>query len=245
MAAPSNTNMTIKFILCFETLAGLMLGVHLNAATALTGSSTHLDTYTFPDSSVAANYNLISGTGTWTTTNALPDWSTSGSFAISGPLQGSGGTTNSISYDFTNMPGGTLPVGSYVYLADLDNGEVFTMTAYNSLGQIISKGWLSENLGGHGVGAGPGGSPLSTDMPGYDWNNTAASTYTFDGGTVVGNPSISLALETNQAIGRLDFSRTNNSNAFTIAAPVPEPSVVGLLAVGSLAFLRRNRKRGA
>ena len=237
--------MKTKFLHYSGILAGLLIGTHLHAATALTGSSAHLDIFTYPDASVAADYSGLGGTGTWTTTNALPDWSTSGSFTISGPLQGSGGPTNSITYDFANMPGGVLPIGTYVYLADLDNGEVFTMTAYDPLGRIISKGWLSENLGGHGVGAGPGGSPLATDMPGYDWNITAASTYTFDGGTVVGNPSISLALETNHQIGRLDFSRTNNSNTFTIAAPIPEPTAGALLAVGSLALLRRNRKRGA
>ena len=74
---------------------------------------------------------------------------------------------------------------------------------------------------------------------------SAAADYSGLGGTVVGNPSISLALETNHQIGRLDFSHTNNSNTFTIAAPIPQPTAGALLAVGSLALLRRNRKHGA
>ena len=56
--------------------------------------------------------------------------------------------------------------------------------------------WLDETYGTYGTGGGPGGSVLPTDTPGWTWDASAQS-YSFDGTTVGGNPSVNVLLTNN------------------------------------------------
>ena len=104
--------------------------------------------------------------------------------------------------------------------------------------------WLDATpLGISGTGSGGGGPVQQPDMPGWDWNITSPSTYTFDGTTVSGNPNVNLVLGNNQAIGFLDFSRDNSVGSFGPRAPVSEPSTWVVLAGGAASRLALDRRR--
>lgn len=188
-------------------------------------------------------------TGTWSA-SAAAAWQ--GTFTGTGPIPGGNLRPSGTStYDFTGLTNGVLPVGTYFFLIDLDNGsgtEKFSVKAFDAAGSVLTLPWLdSPALGVAGTGVG-GGAPMLTDMPGWDWNGIAADTYTFDGTTInTGNPSISLALGNNQAIRRLEFTRGSSFASFNLGAPaaVPEPATVVLLAgcFGASVLRRQWRRR--
>lgn len=183
-------------------------------------------------------------TGTWSSP-AGADWL--GSFTVTGPLPTSGGAVGTATYDFSTLANGYLPIGSYFQFGDLDYGsaqdESYTLTAYDTAGNIITSPWLEETIGEDGIGNGPGNAILPTDMPSYEWQATNFSYY-FNGDSVPGNPTVSVAVANNMQIGKLVVSRDSFYNAFGIAAPVPEPSSVALLSCGfcTLFFLVRRRR---
>ena len=223
-------------------------------AVVLTGSGIHI-----PLGPVVTSYGVVvpvyteipstSFTGTWSGTAAAA-WQ--GTFTGTGPipignLRPSGFST----YDFTGLANNVLPIGTYFFLSDLDNGsgtEKFSVKAFDASNMVITSAWLNNPpLGVSGTGVG-GGAPMLTDMPGWDWNGIAADTYTFDGTTInPGNPSINLALGNNQAISYLEFTRGSNFASFNIGAPaaVPEPATVVLLAgcFGASVLRRQWRRR--
>ncbi len=229
-------------------------------AVILTGSGSHI-----PLGPVVTSYPVVgpvyteipstSFTGTWSGT-AAASWQ--GTFTGTGPipignLRPSGFST----YDFTGLANNVLPIGTYFFLGDLDNGsgtEKFSVKAFDASYMVITSAWLGDPLslgpavlGVSGIGVG-GGAPMLTDMPGWDWNGIAANTYTFDGTTInPGNPTISLALGNNQAIRRLEFTRGSSFASFNIGAPVavPEPATVVLLAgcFGASVLRRQWRRR--
>ncbi len=227
----------------------------LGHAAILTGSGLHIPLGPFVTSYpvVAPVYTenpFTSFTGTWSAPAQSP-WH--GTFTGTGPIPAGNLRPSGFStYDFTGLGGGGgLPIGTYFFLSDLDNGsgtEKFSVKAFDSTHTVISSAWLDDPALGHaGIGA-AGGAPLFTDAPGWDWNGIAANTYTFDGTTInTGNPSMSLALGSNQAISYLEFSRGSSFANFALGAPVavPEPATVFLLAgcCGASVLRRQWRRR--
>lgn len=181
-----------------------------------------------------------SWTGTWTTTAQAP-WV--GTFNVSGVTLSGGSPTGSAEYDFTTLPTGTLPVGTFFTLGDLDENisNAITLRAWDSSGNPMSL-WLDEPYGTYGTGGGPGGSVLATDTPGWTWD-AGAQSYSFDGTTVSGNPNLAVLLTNNQAIKTLEVTKSGTSYAFSLRAPaVPEPSSILMVAFASgLCLLRRKR----
>jgi len=181
-------------------------------------------------------------TGTWTAP-ALPDWI--GTFSADGPIpagqvDGPGLTR----YDFTALPTGVLPVGSYFAFGDLDGGsatgETFILQAFDTSGFLIT--WLDEPFGASGSGTGPGLSIVAGNMPGWEWD-AGTGTYTFTGTTFGGNPSITVWLENNTAIERLAVERTSDFANFSISAPIPSPGSAGVAMV-ALGLAARRRRGG-
>ncbi len=227
-------------------------------AVILTGSGLHIPLGPFVTSypvvgPVYTEVPSTSFTGTWSA-SAAAAWQ--GTFTGTGPIPISSARPSGFStYDFTGLANNVLPTGSYFFLSDLDSTEKFTVQAFDALNNVITSAWLGDPfslnpavLGVSGTGVG-GGAPLLTDMPGWDWNVTAANTYTFDGTTInTGNPNVTLALGSNQAIRYLQFNRNHPNASFNIGAPiaaVPEPATVVLLAgcFGASVLRRQWRRR--
>ena len=118
-----------------------------------------------------------------------------------------------------------LPVGTYLHFDDLDTIEHVTLKAWDAQHHAVSRPWLNRTpLEQHGSGTGIGfpGSVLSSDMPGWDWNE-ATQTYAFNGTTVVGNPNLSFTLSTCEAIVFLDVTREVTGFHMLLAAPAVVP----------------------
>ena len=170
------------FLACTAVMAG-----------PLSGSGTHLPipvpnpgvpaiaapaiTFVPPDPNNYTGFN-----GTWTDP-AQPAWQ--GTFTATGPLTDnkSKGTT---SYDFTHLPTGGLPTGTYFFFGDVDSGsgtdERFLLTAYTALGGLIDSAWLDVPSSVYGVSA-----IVRDAMPAW---SLVGGTYTIDGSNVSGNPEI-------------------------------------------------------
>ncbi|MFK7911687.1 MAG: PEP-CTERM sorting domain-containing protein [Akkermansiaceae bacterium] len=177
--------------------------------------------------------------GTW---SSPADAAWHGTFSATGsqPLSSN---TGSNTWDFTGMNSSYLPSGSFFYLSDLDESSSSTITfkAYDSGGSPITA-WLDEPFATIGSGLGPGGVPLLTNMPSWEWN-AASSSYIFDGGEVSGNPALGVYLLTNQPISTLETTKLGTSNNFGIYAPtVPEPSTTLLMGLGGVSFLLRRKR---
>ena len=217
-------------------------------AAPLTGSGSHLPIP--PNGAPNADSRTVTGnttTGPWQgswVSPVLAAWI--GTFDVVGPVPA--GNTNpagSSRYDFTSMPNGELPVGTYFRLGDVDQGsgqtEIIKLLAGNSSGTITTP-WLDEAMNISGVGTGTGSTIQATDMPGWNYAN---GSYEFDGSTIpIGqNPSLGFAFRNNIGIERLTVQRTSQYANFSLLAPVPEPSAAVTIAVlGSLAMLKRIRR---
>ncbi len=222
----------------------------------LTGSGAHLPLgpivgpLTTPVPGVGPAYTSIphtSFTGTWDA-SAMPAWQ--GTFTGTGPIPGGSNPSGTSLYDFSGLPGGVLSAGTYFGIADLDHGsggEHVTLKAYGIGGAPLSTEWLySPPVVVRGSGSGAGGLPVSADLPGWDWN-VSTFTYTFDGTTVPGNPTIAFYLESGLAISGLEVTRDNKFSGFGMSAPsaVPEPSeyaAVAGLALAAFGAWRRTRR---
>lgn len=210
-------------------LTGTIVSVQPGAAPALT---------VVPDTSF---------TGLWGA-GASSAWQ--GTFTATGPVPAGFTATGTSHYDFSGLAGGVLPANTYIAFSDLDNGsgvENITLKAYGIGGGPLMTEWLdSPAINGRGVGSGVGGVPISTDLPGWDWN-AATFTYSFDGSTVPGNPTAAFNLLNNTAMLGLEVTRDNLNSNFALVAPsaVPEPSeyaaVAGLALVAFGAWRRTRR----
>ena len=215
----------------------------LSQAAVLSGTGTHLPV---GDSGPLApgifgDFAYLGGsrTGTWTTAAQAP-WV--GIDNVTGAALGpvSTGTAN---FDFTTLPTGTLPVGTFFTLGDLDDNYTngLTIRALHSSNNLLPL-WLDDLYVTYGNGGGPGGSILATDTPGWTWDAIEQS-YSFDGTTAIGNRTLAVLLTNNQAIATLQVIKPGTSYGFSLRAPaIPEPSsaLLGVLASG-LPLIRRKR----
>ena len=185
-------------------------------------------------------------TGTWATP-AQPDWV--GTFNATGPIPSSmnSGIAN---YDFTSLPLGYLPSGTFFIFGDVDQGSTLAekahLTAYNSSGDLLTTPWLDETYAVRGPGTGSVGSIVAGDMPGWSWNDvTSPSTYVIDGSTVTaGNPNVAFALVSNQPISSMELDKLTTHYGFVLAAPsVPEPSTLVIACLGLLAVIPQRPRR--
>ena len=179
--------------------------------------------------------------GTWIAP-ALPAWI--GTLSATGPIPSSSGI-GIVDYDFSTLPTGHLPANTIFALGDLDGGsqlaERIDLTAYDTSNNVINL-WLDEPIGIWGS-PWPAG---SDSVPGWDWNTTTTNAYHFTGGTVTGgNPSLVVAMLSNQPIARLLINKHTDFFGFGLRAPeVPEPSTIVLLALGAVCLMAIRSRRG-
>jgi hypothetical protein len=180
-------------------------------------------------------------TGTWSAP-AHPDWI--GTVAGTGTIPASL-STGIASYDFSSLPTGKLPAGTIFIIGDVDGGstlaENIDLTAFDSSGGVINL-WLDEPIGIWGS-PWPAG---SLSVPGWDYGTVTADAYNFTGATVTGgNPSINVAMLSNQPIARLLVNKHTTHFGFSMRAPeiIPEPSTLMLLGLGAVCLMSIRSRR--
>jgi len=151
--------------------------------------------------------------------------------------------TGTAKYDFTIGTGGyapgALPVGTYFQFDDLDNGssssETFQLRGFDLAGNPLTTAWLDMPFAATVTA-------VASDMPNYA---LVGGLYIFDGSLVPGNPTISVFLKNNTALGFLEVVRSATTSEFVMAAPpvVPEPSAVVLLISAVIGGAVRFRRR--
>jgi hypothetical protein len=182
-------------------------------------------------------------TGSWTAP-AAANWV--GSFTAIGPIPAGMTTTGTTRYDFTTLPTGELPSGTFFRFGDVDGGstttEIFTLRAFDTGGNVITTPWLSLPISVTGTGTGGAGAILPGNTPGWSWA-AGTGTYTIDGSTVTGgNPSVSVFMTSLVGMSTMQLTRGSTFCSFSLAAPlVPAPSSAALLGLGGLAACRRRR----
>ena len=237
-------NVTRAFV-CTSLINIIWLAFTPAVAAPLTGSGAHLPIPTnnpsWPPGVSVARVDLGgSFTGTWSSP-VIPDWV--GTFHATGPIPASSvsGTTK---YDFSSLPLGYLPAGTFFIFGDVDSGPTLAertdLKGFDSNGNIVSAPWLDSTYAVNGSGTGMGGTLVGNDLPGWSWNDpTNPSTYVIDGSTVnSGNPNVAFALISNQPLYGMELNKHTTHNGFILQAPViPEPSAVALIALGSLGIV--------
>ncbi len=234
--------------LCLGLALLLAVGSTAVNAAVLTGMGPNLPIPTinppWPPGVVLTRVAVTGGfTGTWLWP-AQPDWI--GTFNATGPIPNitNSGTTL---YDFSGLPTGKLPAGTFFIFGDVDGGsqtnEIFDLTAFDGSGNPLLT-WLDDTFAVTGTGTGTAGAILPGNMPGWDWDVTTTDTYRIDGLSVTGgNPSVAFALVSNQPIVTMTLVKGSTFNSFGLQAPpVPEPGAMTLCLVGLLGLLRRNRR---
>lgn len=196
---------------------------------------------------ISATRATVTGgfTGTWTAP-VQPDWV--GTFNAWGQIPDANGT-GIVRYNFSTLPNGFLPVGTFFIFGDVDGGSTLAersdLKAFDGSGNELATEWLDVMVAYTGTGTGTGGAIVPGNMPGWDWNSINANTYRIDGATVTGgNPSIALALVSNQPIYTMELNKNATHHGFALQAPtVPEPSSALLAICGLFAFGAVSRNR--
>ena len=241
---------TTRKILFATSLFVILFAAMPVSATPLTGSGIHLPLPTINPAwqpGVSAARVDVGGafTGAWATP-VQPDWI--GTFNATGtiPSSANSGTTN---YDFTSLPLGYLPSGTFFIFGDVDQGSTLAerahLTAYDGSGNLLTTPWLDETYAVRGPGTGLANSIATGDMPGWSWNDaTSPNTYAFDGSTVItGNPNVAFALVNNQPIYGMELDKLTTHFGFVLAAPsVPEPSTLVIACLGLLFVIPQRRR---
>jgi hypothetical protein len=236
------TRLTKMQIVAMWSLMAVLFGTGDLVAATLTGSGSNLP-IPAPNPGgppgVSPTLTVVTGafTGVWTAP-AQPPWV--GTFSATGPVPNSS-STGTTSYDFTTLPTGVLPAGTFFLFNDVDygsvTGETFDLRAWDTSASLITSPWLDEPIGVWGSGTGSGGAILPTNMPGWDWNSVNPSTYRIDGTSVSGgNPTVTFALVSNQPIATMELVKGSTFDSFGLQAPisVPEPASIGLACLGML-----------
>lgn len=239
------------------TLLGLALTASSQAA-ILTGSGLNLPLPVVnptPPFAVAPTYASVGAvhTGTWNVGTVEPNWV--GTFGMSTPPLPSL-STGSTTYDFTSLPLGYLPAGTFFVFGDVDGGsgnpERYNLQAFDSptLTTPETSEWLDDTYAVGGVGTGIGGTIQATDVPAWDWNITNPDFYQiYASPNLTGNPSMTVTLQTNQPIYGLSLEKPSTHYGFNILAPIPgstggripEPTSAMLLGLAGLAGVWRRR----
>lgn len=201
------------------------------------GSNIPLPTPNVLPANQARSVSTVAGgfTGSWSAP-ALSPWV--GSFGAIGPVPG---TTSSGAgatlYDFTSMPTGVLPTGTFFRFGDVDRGsgatETFILQAFDSSG-IVTSAWLDLPAAVTGTGI------SATATPGWSFNSSTGQ-YTIDGTTVLGNPNVAVWLTNNVGLTGLEVQRSTTFSTFSLHAPIPAPGATALLAAGGIVACRRRR----
>ena len=237
-----------------STILALILAIAITAsigqtpaaAAPLTGSGPHLPlTGSAPPAAQTRTITFSDAAGfdaEWTP-GVQPAWL--GSFSASGPVP-SGNVTpaGSTRYAFSTLPNGYLPAGTQFRFGDVDGGstttEMFILQAFDTSGVLITTPWLNDTIGELPLGT------ALTQMPGWNFDG-GTGTYTIDGTTVIGNPTVLAVLESNVNILSMDLERTSNFANFWLAAPLtdviptPAASLLGFAGIGGLIVRRRQR----
>lgn len=248
--------MTLQFaarkVTCSTSLFVVLFVAMPACAAPLTGAGPHLSIPSpnpaWPPGEPVARVATGTGfTGTWTTP-VHPNWV--GTYNATGAIPSST-AIGLTSYDFTSLPLGHLPVGTFLVFGDVDYGsnhpERFDLKAYDSSGSLITTPWLDETYAVRGPGTGTGGTVVPNNMPAWSWDaSTTPSTYVVDGTTTTGGiMSVAFALVNNQPIFSMELDKATDFNGFVLQAPiVPEPSSILLitLALGAMVLKRRKRQ---
>jgi hypothetical protein len=175
-------------------------------------------------------------TGTWTTPVAA-EWL--GTFNGTGPYPLSANGAGVSDWNFTTLDDHILPIDTYFRLGDLDQStaEKYIFTAFDAAHVQITTDWLDAPIFASSLTA---ADLIPGSMPEYSVLN---GVYTFDGGGVAGNPTLTVTLLNNVAISFLSVQKFSNNNSFGLAAPTPEPGTMFLLGLGLAALgLRRKAK---
>ncbi|QDS98070.1 PEP-CTERM sorting domain-containing protein [Adhaeretor mobilis] len=236
------------------TLALTSFGSTLSAA-ILTGSGGNLPipvpNPAWPPGQAPLQVSFGPGfTGAWGA-GVHPNWL--GGFVANGPIP-SAFNTGTIRYDFTTLPLGYLPSGTFMIFGDVDGGstlaERFDLRAFDSANAPITTEWLGATTGPNtvhaitGTGTGTAGAIVPGNMPGWDWNGINPNTYRVAGSTFGGNPSVAVALVTNQPIYRLQLNKPFTHYGFGLQAPlVPEPSSILLTLTTGIGGVATRRRR--
>ena len=220
-------------------------------AAPLTGSGLHLPIPStnpaWPVGTPPAQVDLGGTfTGTWTAP-VQSDWV--GTFTANGPIPGST-AMGLVKYDFTSLPLGYLPAGTFFLFGDIDQGstlpEKAKLIAFDASGNSLATPWLDETFAVRGPGGGTAGTVAPGDMPGWSWNDSASpDTYVVNGSTInTGNPNVAFALVSNQAVYTMELDKLTTHYGFGLAAPVvPEPTTLMLACFGSLVLVSLRRRR--
>ena len=173
-------------------------------------------------------------TGTWDNTVA-PAWI--GTFTATGFYPEGLATASTSIWDFTGLSLGSLPVGTFVGLGDVDafgaSEEKYELTAFDAFANAITSPWLDDVFFISSTSCAT--ECVQTSMPEYQWS-APSGVYSFDGLNVTGNnPTVTVWVPTNTPISGLSVKKFSHNNSFVLAAPVaiPEPSSL-LLALLSL-----------
>lgn len=191
-------------------------------------------------------------TGTWNPGLVHPNWV--GSFGMSSPPIPSL-STGSLTYDFTTLPLGYLPAGTFFIFGDVDGGstnpERYDLQATDGAGNPIATEWLNDTVAVNGTGTGGAGAILANDLPSWDWDISNPDAYQIAASlnpTPSANPSVSVWLVSNQPIYGLRLNKPTTHYGFNLQAPlasnIPEPAsalllVAGVACVGHRRFASR------
>ena len=223
-------------------------------ATQLIGSGNHLPIPAFnptwpPGQSPAQIGGTGPGpggsfTGTWTAP-VQSDWV--GTFNAMGPIPSSM-AVGIVNYDFTSLPLGYLPSGTFFIFGDVDQGSTLSeradLKAHDGSGNLLTTPWLNKTYAVRGPGNGPGNTVILGDMPGWSWDHPATpNTYVINGSTVnTSNPNVAFALVTNRPIHKMELNKRTTHFGVGLQAPVvPEPSTLAIACLGVLLLVYRRR----
>jgi len=236
-------------LICTTAFLAILCTTMPVSAVPLTGAGPNLPipavNPSWPPGQSVSRVNLGGAfTGTWMAP-VQSDWV--GTFNATGPIPSSMGA-GSVKYDFSSLPLGYLPSGTFFIFGDIDRGSLLAercdLKGFDSSGNLIATPWLDETYAVRGPGTGVAGAVQSNDMPSWSWDDPALPlTYVINGSSVTGgNPNVAFALVSNQPVHAMELDKLTTHYGFVLAAPViPEPSTLVIASLGTLLLISRQR----